>query len=86
MEKEEVTVEGAAGSDAYYSTYASVGDKYANKLSLFFSTGYQTTGGYPSGFVSTANIFASPAPTCSVTASPSWAAWIRGISPMTGAF
>jgi iron complex outermembrane receptor protein len=49
-EKEEVTITGGAGSDGYYRAYTSVGDKYANKLSLFFSTGYQTTQGYPTYF------------------------------------
>jgi len=50
-EKEEVTVTGSYGSNDYWRGYVSVGDKYANKLSIFFSTGYQATGGYPSDFV-----------------------------------
>ncbi len=49
-EQEEVKVEGTFGSDGYWRGYTSVGDKYDNKLSLFFSTGYQTTQGYANYF------------------------------------
>ena len=49
-EKEEVTVKGTYGTNDYWRTYASVGDKYANKLSMFVSYGYQATRGYPTDF------------------------------------
>ena len=49
-EKQEMRLEGAYGSDDYYRTYASYGDRYANKLSMFVSYGYQATHGYPSDF------------------------------------
>jgi iron complex outermembrane receptor protein len=49
-EKEEVTVKGAYGTNDYWRTYVSGGDKYANKLSMFVSYGYQATRGYPSNF------------------------------------
>ena len=49
-EKEEVTISGTYGSNDYWRAYTSVGDKYANKLSIFFSTGYQATRGYPTDF------------------------------------
>ena len=49
-EKEEVTINGTYGSNDYWRAYTSVGDKYANKLSIFFSTGYQATRGYPTDF------------------------------------
>ena len=52
-EKEEVKVGLGAGSDGYFRSYASVGNKYDNKLSIFVSTGYQITGGYQNNFVST---------------------------------
>ena len=54
-EKEEVTVTGSYGSNDYWKSYVSVGDKYANKLSIFFSAGYQTTRGYPTDFVTTSS-------------------------------
>ena len=46
-EKEELKVEGAYGSNDYWRTYTSYGNKYANKLSLFVSYGYQATRGFP---------------------------------------
>ncbi len=61
-EKEEITATGSYGSNDYWRGYVSVGDKYANKLSIFFSTGYQATRGYPSNFVTTALTGANPPP------------------------
>ena len=61
-EKEEVTISGSYGSNDYWRSYLSVGDKYANKLSIFFSMGYQATRGYPSDFVTTAMTGANPPP------------------------
>ena len=49
-EKEELIVKGAYGTNDYWRTYTSYGNKYANKLSIFVSFGYQATRGYPTDF------------------------------------
>ena len=46
-EKEEMRLEGVYGSDDYWRTYGSYGNRYKDKLSMFVSYGYQTTRGYP---------------------------------------
>ena len=45
----EVTLKGGYGSDNYWSTYASYGDKLKN-LSFFVSAGYESTAGYATNF------------------------------------
>ncbi len=49
-EKEEFITKGAYGSNDYWRTYTSYGNKYADKLSMFVSYGYQATRGYPTDF------------------------------------
>ena len=49
-EKEEIKAQGTYGSDDYYRTYGSYGNRYMDKLSMFVSYGYQATHGYPSDF------------------------------------
>ena len=49
-EKEEFITKGTYGSNDYWRTYTSYGNKYANKLSMFVSYGYQATRGYPTDF------------------------------------
>ena len=45
----EVTLKGSYGSDNYWKTYASYGDKIKD-LSFFVSAGYESTGGYVTNF------------------------------------
>ncbi|MGD0229358.1 MAG: TonB-dependent receptor [Syntrophorhabdales bacterium] len=54
-EKEELIVKGSYGSDDYWRGYTSYGNKYDNRLSMFVSTGYQATRGYPTDFVTTSS-------------------------------
>jgi len=50
-EKREVTVKGGYGSENYWSTYGSYGDKLFDRLRLLASFGYKSSDGYPSGLV-----------------------------------
>ncbi|HVN94792.1 MAG TPA: TonB-dependent receptor [Syntrophorhabdaceae bacterium] len=49
-EKEEIKLEGTYGTDDYWRTYGSYGNRYKDKLSVFVSYGYRTTRGYPTDF------------------------------------
>ncbi len=46
-EKREVTFQGGYGSDNYWTSYGSYGDKFFNRLSVFASYGYGQSDGYP---------------------------------------
>lgn len=50
-EKREVTMISGYGTDDFWTTYGSYGDKFAGKVSVFASYGYKASNGYPSDLV-----------------------------------
>jgi iron complex outermembrane recepter protein len=52
-EKQEITLKGGYGPDGLWTTYGSYGDKFANKVSTFFSYGYRSTRGDVTDYVVT---------------------------------
>lgn len=50
-EKREVVVKGGYGSDDFWTTYGSYGDRISDKLSIFASYGYKASDGYPTQLV-----------------------------------
>jgi len=50
-EKREIVVKGGYGSNEFWTSYGSYGDKFSDKLSVFAGYGYKTSDGYPSQYV-----------------------------------
>ncbi|MCE5334142.1 MAG: TonB-dependent receptor [Desulfobacteraceae bacterium] len=49
-EKREITLKGGYGSDNYWTSYGSYGDKF-DRLSVFMSYGHKESDGYPTDFI-----------------------------------